>query len=725
MNFAAKAIVYAHVLQRNFQARHTRRESRVRFDFCAGNRPARAPAWVRRAAWLCVGIAIWFATDALAQDVAALRAPDTVLITRPGLVLRLALEAQSHHDQARMRALLQLLATHHPQIADYADLLYARNLVAMKEWPAAQEFLAAAATRHASSVLHFRFYELLAEVHQKVSDAGAARNAWLLALAAAPPDEAIRAALLLHVAQAFEATGEEASALQAYRDLWLQYPTQPEAKPAGERLKFFEKKLGSLRTAQDDLRHADNLYAQGWSGDALGSYETALAKGLADTEKSRAERQRAHCLFQVRRYPEALAAFAQWRASDESSELWYTRALARSGAVEEAMRGFEELSTRASSAAIRLEAHYLVGTLYEGRAFVAEAARHYQAVAEAKEDSKYRADARWKLGWMAYRAGQGTEARQHFARLAAIAPSPTEKLQARYWTARSMEAENNFWEAQRIFIEIVREAPFSYYGWRASERIKKTARVALAKPRPLSVGAAALPAPQLDRIRILLEAGLEEDLRFELARLKREARGLEDRLRLASFYSDIGDYHSAQKIVLESYEHPLRYGVQPGQEEAWWFAWPQAYAEFVDDSLPERAKIDNSLVYAIMREESGYRPRVVSSAGARGLLQIMPETGARLAQKTGHKKFTADDLFRPEVNIALGAFYLNELTLRFQGRASAAIGSYNAGPEAVATWIKDYAGADDDEWVELIPYAQTQGYVKRVLRSLHVYRTLY
>lgn len=672
---------------------------------------------------MCIGL-LCFAANARAQEQLTLHEPDAILLARPGLALRLALEAQSHTDQARMRSLLQTLAAQYPVIADYADLLYARNLVATEDWKNAQAFLVAAIARHSSSTLRFRFYELLANVHQKVSNLAEARDAWQGAFNAAPPDEPIRVALLLQVARAFEATGEELRAAQTYRDIWIQYSTQPEARIAAERLNALEAKLGALRSAQDDLRRADNLYAQGWSETALASYEAALAKGLSDTERSRADRQRAHCLFQLRRYPEALASFAQRRATDESSEFWYTRALARSGEVEEAMRSFENLSARAASASIRLESHYLVGTLYEGRNLVEDATRHYRAVADASEDSKYRSDARWKLGWMAYRAGNGSEARKQFALLAAVA-SPTERLQARYWTARSMEVENNFWEAQRIFIEIVREAPLSYYGWRAAERIKKTARVAPAKPRRLSVGARGLPAPQLERVRILLEAGLEDDLRFELAQLQREVRGLEDRLRLASFYSEVGDYASAQKIIVSSYEHSLRYGVQPGQEEAWWYAWPQAYASLVEGSIPEHARIDSALVYAIMREESGYRPRVVSSAGARGLLQIMPKTGEQLAKKIGYKKFEADDLFQPEVNIALGAFYLNELTLKFQGRASAAIGSYNAGPDAVATWIKDYAGIADDEWVELIPYDQTQGYVKRVLRSLHLYRMLY
>ena len=86
--------------------------------------------------------------------------------------------------------------------------------------------------------------------------------------------------------------------------------------------------------------------------------------------------------------------------------------------------------------------------------------------------------------------------------------------------------------------------------------------------------------------------------------------------------------------------------------------------------------------------------------------------------------FEVDDLFVPNVNIQLGSAYLGELLLRFSGRESAAIGSYNAGPHRVVKWLEGNA-LEDDEWVEAIPYDQTRGYVKRVLRSMHVYRVLY
>ena len=114
----------------------------------------------------------------------------------------------------------------------------------------------------------------------------------------------------------------------------------------------------------------------------------------------------------------------------------------------------------------------------------------------------------------------------------------------------------------------------------------------------------------------------------------------------------------------------------------------------------------------------------MSVSGARGLLQLMPDTAKRVAKGIEMGEVSVEDLFVPDVNIRLGARLLEDLLDRFNGRASAAVASYNAGPNVVAKWLarRDVA---DDEWVEEIPYEQTRSYVKRVLRSVHAYQVLY
>ena len=218
-----------------------------------------------------------------------------------------------------------------------------------------------------------------------------------------------------------------------------------------------------------------------------------------------------------------------------------------------------------------------------------------------------------------------------------------------------------------------------------------------------------------------------EEARAEIARHAPGARSLTDRLKLAQLATDAKDYNQAQRLVVDAYSGQLARGPIPRFEDLWWYAWPAAFSVEVEQATRGESSVEPALVYSIMREESGYRPDVISPVGARGLLQIMTATGEVLAEKQGLDLFEADDLFVPNTNISLGSGYLFELSNQFGGRLSASIASYNAGPEAVQEWISEVesTGSQDDEWVESIPYEQTRNYVKRVLRSLYVYRTLY
>jgi soluble lytic murein transglycosylase len=294
-------------------------------------------------------------------------------------------------------------------------------------------------------------------------------------------------------------------------------------------------------------------------------------------------------------------------------------------------------------------------------------------------------------------------------------------LRARYWLARARAESGDFDAAQAEYETLARKYPFSYYGWRARLRAGPLSHGAA--PPEIPAGRAALSADDVARPQILLEAGLDAEAERELDALHSRAAGVGDRLALSNLYAAIGNFHESQRLIVSAYSESLARGPAPSQVELWWHAWPAPFAEGMNRATANGDWIEPGLVYALMREESGYRPAVVSVSGARGLLQIMPETGERLARELAIANFTADELFVPDVNIRMGSHYLRTLSTRFPGRISAAIASYNAGPEAVSRWTD--ASLDDDEWVETIPYSQTQEYVKRVLRSLYAYRVLY
>ncbi|MDX1649590.1 MAG: transglycosylase SLT domain-containing protein, partial [Myxococcota bacterium] len=386
--------------------------------------------------------------------------------------------------------------------------------------------------------------------------------------------------------------------------------------------------------------------------------------------------------------------------------------------------------------AIGARALFLAATLLEDGddAERARARAHFATVAAQAPTRAQRAEARWRVGWMAWRADEPAAAAEAFEAVARLEVDALERLRPRYWRARALDRLGRESEAQQAFAAIVRGHPFTYYGLRAARRLEEApaddgsragaGASGVSDPQPAaSAGLVTLPDRALVRARILLEAALREEARRELPDLTRRVRTDADRLALGRLLADAGDPHAAQQLVLVGQWERLAAGPEPGLEGLWRLAWPRAFAPLVE-APARRHGVEPALVFAVMREESGYRPEVVSSVGARGLLQIMPDTGVRLAGSLGRAGFEPAALFEPATNLELGAYYLSELLARFRGRRSAAVAAYNAGPGAVQRWLDARGQVPDDEWVESIPYAQTRQYVRRVLRSWHVYRVL-
>ncbi|AMN45721.1 soluble lytic murein transglycosylase [Steroidobacter denitrificans] len=124
--------------------------------------------------------------------------------------------------------------------------------------------------------------------------------------------------------------------------------------------------------------------------------------------------------------------------------------------------------------------------------------------------------------------------------------------------------------------------------------------------------------------------------------------------------------------------------------------------------------VSGELVYGVIRQESLYRSDAVSSAGARGLMQMLPETARRISRQWKRPAPQIQDLFDPRTNVLLGAAYLRELIDRFNGQTIVALAGYNAGPGASARWLPARAIAADI-WIENIPYNETRNYVQRIL----------
>jgi len=650
----------------------------------------------------------------------------------------LQLEGPAERDAALAR-----VAKSYPLVADHVHRLRAARLLEAgapeRAVRVAREGLAA----RPETPLRARLHRLEGDALRAAGDEAGARGAWQQALAAEPAAEE-RAEIELALAASIERAGEPRGAGEVYLRLWIRAPEPELAERAAERLDAIEAELGaSLRDAEAQLARANALLRQRRTGEALDAYERALRAGEGDALSARLRREaetgRARALFRLRRYPEAREAFAALAGRDREARLWAARARARAGEVEPATA--ELLALADEGGALGLRARYLAALLLEDD-HPGSAREQLLRLIRAAGSSDLGRAARWRLGWSAYREERWDDARRHLEALARDEPHPILALRPRYWRARLAEERGELQAARAALGAIAREYPFSYYGWRSRERLRSLARAdggpaagapasgAGAPPEAegttLPPGRSALPPRALARPRILLAAGLPEPAREELDHLRGRVSSRDERLELAGLYSEVGEHHAAQRLIVDPWSVHLARGPAAGHEEAWWLAWPRAFDDLVKRFSREAgASVEPALVYAVMREESGYRPEVVSIVGARGLLQIMPETGARLARDAGLDPFEAEDLFEPRVNIRLGARYLGQLGRRFGGRESAAIGSYNAGPTAVARWLRERPDEADDAWVESVPYAQTRAYLKRVLRSRHVYRVLY
>ena len=148
--------------------------------------------------------------------------------------------------------------------------------------------------------------------------------------------------------------------------------------------------------------------------------------------------------------------------------------------------------------------------------------------------------------------------------------------------------------------------------------------------------------------------------------------------------------------------------------------YPVKYGDFVT-KYSEEYNIDSSLVFSVMKNESGFRSDAVSAENAVGLMQITPDTGDWIAEKMNIKAYS---LSNPETNIMFSCWYLDYLTGRF-GDIRTALAAYNAGMGNVTSWLKDSKYSDDGKTLNKIPYGETEKYIQRIRTLRKVYKILY
>lgn len=156
----------------------------------------------------------------------------------------------------------------------------------------------------------------------------------------------------------------------------------------------------------------------------------------------------------------------------------------------------------------------------------------------------------------------------------------------------------------------------------------------------------------------------------------------------------------------------------------WRIIYPLHYQEEIFENAAH-FKIDPYLIAAVIKIESNFDSVAISPRGAKGLMQIMPETGLWIAEQANRENFIVEDLFDPAVNIHMGTWYLSSLLEQFNGNLPQVLAAYNAGRGRVNEWLRDGVWDGTFENRAAIPYGETRAFVRKVLQAYEKYRSLY
>jgi soluble lytic murein transglycosylase len=430
----------------------------------------------------------------------------------------------------------------------------------------------------------------------------------------------------------------------------------------------------------------------------------------------------------------------------------------KSGKIEEAVSLLMKFASDHPKSDLADDAELQIAQLYKEREQFTKALDAYSNVAEKYPTSDSADDALWNMGWCYMNLKNNDKSAQAFQRLISQYPSSDLSSSARFWTGVSYENMGSFQEAVTAYKQAMENKDW-YYSDRAKRRIdllfkaekidKETAfyqhkkaefeeflpvTTTIRQFTPLWVNEA-FSLGVIDDVVEVFSALEESDIALESAYYN-----------LSICYEKMGEYRTSWGYIWRLTRLPNikpKSGMLPRQFFLRLF--PSFYTEIVY-SNSKANDVDPQLVSAVIREESRYDYKAVSSAGARGLMQIMPSTGKGIAKQSGVEKFETDMLFEPKTNIKMGSWYLSQLIDSFTARTREyfiskgtpqsesvytdiaiilALGGYNAGPGRMRNWMEEYGIEDIDVFVENIPMQEPRYYIKKVLDSYEMYKSLY
>ncbi|HEX2692563.1 MAG TPA: transglycosylase SLT domain-containing protein [Gemmatimonadaceae bacterium] len=475
-------------------------------------------------------------------------------------------------------------------------------------------------------------------------------------------------------------------------------------------------KVFPTTTPAEELSIARAAGKAGLPERAATGYSKAFGAGLGDVNDTFGY---ASVLYRLRRYADAAAQFARvtnppaLAAGAQYQRARAQIALGNTAAGRATLRNITTAFPRDTSAA---SAMLLLADLATDENRDKDARDALLALLKRFPTGRQATSARFRAGMIAYIQGDRRNAVAEFDSLVARDSNSTEALAAAYWAGRSYAALGNKPKSRARWQWVVKDEPLSYYAVLSAKRLDTTLvpadRSPSTPPRVPAVDSAT------QRVTALKDLGMQVEAGFENDRLFRDALANPSRI-VATAAALAGSDQASRSISLgkraldDLGRTPTNYRLY----------FPVLERETLISSSRENG-LDPVLVAALIRQESNFNPVATSPAGARGLMQLMPDVGRGLASSKGIAPWDPEMLYDPDINIRLGTAHLSGLMHKYP-EVVKALAAYNAGESRVEKWSTK-TGADDPEvFTERIPFVETRDYVRIILRNRAYYQALY
>jgi soluble lytic murein transglycosylase len=552
-------------------------------------------------------------------------------------------------------------------------------------------------------------------------------------------------------ARAFELAGEKDKAIGLYLALYSGYPNSGSSAFAARNLLLLSPgALKGKRNYGPRLLRAESLLK---ANDAQGARPILMALGRVPAPDTESSQKRFLLLAEVEyRLGKTTAALTQLRKIAASNEANHAKAIRLEGACyrrQEKESAF--LSQR--DKALKLyplsseteELCYSVATYYDVNYEPGKARQAYKILCDRFPKGRYAERGLWKLALDHFCRKEYGDAAQGFWRYLLAYPNPAAASSAMYWMGRSYEMLGGTSNARYLYGRVLALSNNGYFGQCARKSLESLGKsgafpiitipgMEFEKVTAACDGIQHTPAaitdpgpdviPSIERARRLWAADLADLAIFELRWASRRYPKDEKPLSfiISRIYSTKENYLKAIAGLRDLFPNYTNRPMALLPGEAWQLLFPVRHWDVISAQAAER-NIDPFLILGLIRQESSFNEKARSAANARGLMQIVPGTGQKLARQAGIKRFTPNRLYQAETNITLGTSYLSSLLRRY-GHVELALAAYNAGASRVDLWLNKFGDSDMPQFVEQIPFSETRGYIKQVLGNQALYALL-